>query len=173
MGVPALAQFEWAQDRVALLKKLWARGLSASQIGGQLGCSRNAVISKIHRINLPGRDSKQSIAKAKPQREPQPPREPKPDRRRAVASPRKRIIVDGRPAFAPDLTLIEPALEDVAIPLEQRVSLMQLTNETCRFPVGEPGTDTFFFCGKRQADMAHGHPYCRHHARIAGRGYSS
>ncbi|HDL16571.1 MAG TPA: GcrA cell cycle regulator, partial [Rhizobiales bacterium] len=46
----------WTDDRVELLKKLWAEGLSASQIAGQLGgVTRNAVIGKVHRLGLSGR----------------------------------------------------------------------------------------------------------------------
>ena len=47
----------WTEDRVDTLKKLWADGLSASQIAGKLGMgvTRNAVIGKVHRLNLAGR----------------------------------------------------------------------------------------------------------------------
>ena len=46
----------WTDERVERLKKLWADGLSASQIAAELGgVSRNAVIGKVHRLNLPGR----------------------------------------------------------------------------------------------------------------------
>ena len=46
----------WTDERVEKLKRLWAEGLSASQIAAQLGgVSRNAVIGKVHRLNLPGR----------------------------------------------------------------------------------------------------------------------
>ena len=46
----------WNDDRVELLKKLWADGLSASQIAGRLGgVTRNAVIGKVHRLGLSGR----------------------------------------------------------------------------------------------------------------------
>ena len=46
----------WTDERVELLKKLWADGLSASQIASQLGgVTRNAVIGKVHRLNLSGR----------------------------------------------------------------------------------------------------------------------
>src|SRR5690606_16813645 len=46
----------WTDERVEKLKKLWSEGLSASQIAAQLGgVSRNAVIGKVHRLNLPGR----------------------------------------------------------------------------------------------------------------------
>ena len=43
----------WTDDRVELLKKLWAEGLSASQIANRLGgVTRNAVIGKVHRLGL-------------------------------------------------------------------------------------------------------------------------
>ena len=46
----------WTDERVELLKKLWADGLSASQIAGRLGgVTRNAVIGKVHRLGLSGR----------------------------------------------------------------------------------------------------------------------
>lgn len=46
----------WTDERVEQLKKLWAEGLSASQIAAQLGgVSRNAVIGKVHRLKLSGR----------------------------------------------------------------------------------------------------------------------
>src|SRR6478609_3569038 len=46
----------WTDERVERLKKLWADGLSASQIAGELGgITRNAVIGKVHRLGLSGR----------------------------------------------------------------------------------------------------------------------
>ena len=40
----------WWGERIELLKALWRKGLSASEIGSELGVSRNAVIGKLHRI---------------------------------------------------------------------------------------------------------------------------
>ena len=46
----------WTDERVETLKKLWADGLSASQIAAELGgITRNAVIGKVHRLGLSGR----------------------------------------------------------------------------------------------------------------------
>ena len=48
----------WTEERVELLRKLWAEGLSASQIAGRLGeVTRNAVIGKVHRLGLALRSS--------------------------------------------------------------------------------------------------------------------
>ncbi len=67
----------WTDERIALLKKHWDKGLTASQIAEKLGeVTRNAVIGKAHRLGLSGRPSplKQTAAKpaAKPAPEPQP-----------------------------------------------------------------------------------------------------
>jgi GcrA cell cycle regulator len=54
----------WGIERVSLLKKLWSDGLSAGQIAQRLGgVTRNAVISKIHRLGLPGRSKRNRVAR--------------------------------------------------------------------------------------------------------------
>ena len=53
----------WTDERLDELKKLWAEGLSISQIGEALGVSRNAIAGKAHRIQLPKRPS--PISKSK------------------------------------------------------------------------------------------------------------
>lgn len=46
----------WTAERVALLRKLWPQGLSASLIADVLGdISRNSVIGKVHRLKLKAR----------------------------------------------------------------------------------------------------------------------
>ena len=61
----------WTDERLEELKKLWAKGLSISQIGEALGVSRNAIAGKAHRMGLPKRPSPISKPKAeKPKFEP-------------------------------------------------------------------------------------------------------
>ena len=61
----------WTDERLVELKKLWAKGLSISQIGEALGVSRNAIAGKAHRMGLPKRPSPISKPKAeKPKVEP-------------------------------------------------------------------------------------------------------
>src|SRR5690606_16642364 len=58
----------WTDERVELLKKLWAEGLSASQVAKQLGgVTRNAVIGKVHRLGLSGRATPSRPARSRPQ----------------------------------------------------------------------------------------------------------
>ena len=61
----------WTEERLEELKKLWAQGLSISQIGEALGVSRNAIAGKAHRMGLPKRPSPISKPKTeKPKVEP-------------------------------------------------------------------------------------------------------
>lgn len=151
----------WNDERVELLKRLWGEGLSASQIAGELGgITRNAVIGKVHRLGLSGR-----IKSAGPAR-------PRKARVEAPAprgtTPRPTTI--GNTALAPALDAMVQAapapapMVDNVVPLSQRCTIMNLTEATCRWPVGEPGTESFYFCGGRSTT---GMPYCSHHARMA------
>ena len=59
----------WTDERVELLKKLWADGLSASQIAAELGgITRNAVIGKVHRLGLSGRAKSPSSSAPRPRK---------------------------------------------------------------------------------------------------------
>jgi GcrA cell cycle regulator len=57
----------------------------------------------------------------------------------------------------------EPELIDNVIPIGQRRNILELTEETCRWPIGDPGSTDFFFCGGQTVSG----PYCGFHARIA------
>jgi GcrA cell cycle regulator len=59
-------QQQWTDERLKKLKDLWKKGMSISQIGKELGVSRNAIAGKVHRLGLSKRQSpisKQSAAK--------------------------------------------------------------------------------------------------------------
>ena len=47
----------WTDGRLEQLKSLWSKGLSITQIGQEIGVSRNAVVGKVHRMGLPKRQS--------------------------------------------------------------------------------------------------------------------
>src|SRR5262252_3759409 len=88
----------WTEERVALLKKLWLEGLSASQIAKQLGgVTRNAVIGKVHRLGLSGR--------ATPSQPPRPafktPRPPRPATSSSSLAPRRMapVLADPTPVY--------------------------------------------------------------------------
>ncbi|MBR0879499.1 MULTISPECIES: GcrA family cell cycle regulator [Bradyrhizobium] len=160
----------WTDDRVEQLKKLWEAGLSASQMAAEIGnVTRNAVIGKIHRLGLSGR-TKGHETKPRKSRTPRP-SSPAPSRR--VLALRQAIDAASDDTHAANLEAageFDPAaisVSDAEIPAEVRVkSILDLGDGDCRFPIGEVGTEAFYFCGRggRKLD---GLPYCARHARIA------
>lgn len=156
------AKSTWPPERVELLKQLWAEGLTASQVAARLGdgISRNAVIGKVHRLGLSGRQPPSHAASPRPRR----PRQPSP--------PGRQPVVSGATAVArkPDYRL-QPRPEPepqpirlVDIPRSERINILMLTDKTCRWPIGDPGTEDFCFCGRTPKA---GVPYCDYHASIA------
>jgi len=148
----------WTDERVEILKRRWAEGLSASQIAAELGgITRNAVIGKVHRLGLSGRAKSPSSAAPRP-------RKPRAHSQMLRVS---RPTVRGNTALAHAYeydTEPEPELIDNIIPLGQRRSLLELTEETCRWPIGDPGSADFFFCGGQTLTSL---PYCAYHSRVA------
>ncbi len=143
----------WTDERVELLKKLWSEGLSASQIAAELGgITRNAVIGKVHRLGLSGRAKSPSTAATRP-------RKPRSSGMIRVSRP----AIRGNTALAYEYE-VEPEPELLEIPMEQRKTLLQLNEHTCRWPVGDPGAADFFFCGGETAIEL---PYCSYHSRVA------
>jgi GcrA cell cycle regulator len=148
----------WTDERVESLKKLWSDGLSASQIAAELGgITRNAVIGKVHRLGLSGRTKSPTSAA--------------PRQRKARAH--SHMLRVSRPAIRGNTALAhayehelepEPEFIDNIIPLGQRRTILELTEETCRWPIGDPGSVEFFFCGGQTLTSL---PYCSYHSRIA------
>jgi GcrA cell cycle regulator len=147
----------WTDERVEILKKLWAEGLSASQIAAELGgVTRNAVIGKVHRLGLSGRG--QPTSSIKRQRRSHPP------------APRRtrQMITVGNLALQPDMEAVAQAApqprRNVVVPIAKRLTIEMLTERTCKWPNGDPGSEDFHFCGHDSLD---GLPYCEYHAGIA------
>ena len=159
----------WTDERVEKLKKLWSEGLSASQIAAQLGgVSRNAVIGKVHRLSLPGRAKAggTTVAAARPKRATSAPRAPNYAARAVTRTPRTAGATALKEEVAVDLA-VEPVLEldaNIVVPMSRRLELTQLTERTCKWPIGDPLKEEFHFCGN---DSPESSPYCSYHARLA------
>ncbi|MGD9769467.1 MAG: GcrA family cell cycle regulator, partial [Pseudolabrys sp.] len=150
----------WNDDRVAKLKSMWADGSSAGDIAVELGAvTRNAVIGKLGRLGLLGLTRASRPTRSRPKY---------PNR---IGTAR---VLEFNPVARHRVARVEPPapppapIDDAAIPLEQRRSLLELASNQCRWPVGDPRTAEFFFCGAAAAD---GRPYCPHHCGRAGSGY--
>lgn len=164
----------WTTERVERLTKLWADGLSASQIAADLGgVTRNAVIGKVHRLGLSGR------ARATPKQQNAAPRRKAAPRNAAggfnrstttarATSTTTTTQVVGNTALKveveEELEPITKPAEDVVVPISRKLTLMDLNESTCKWPTGDPTRPGFSFCGHRCSE---GKPYCDYHAKLA------
>lgn len=143
----------WTDERVATLSKLWADGLSASQIAAELGgVTRNAVIGKVHRLGLSGR-AKPASSSAK-----------RAKRTRTYAT-KPRTSSRSTPALRTvDGSTARSVVEDLAEPESLKLSLVELTEHTCKWPHGDPTEGEFHFCGCKVKEDS---PYCEYHSKLA------
>jgi GcrA cell cycle regulator len=143
----------WTDERVELLKRLWLEGLSASQIAKQLGgVTRNAVIGKVHRLGLSGRATPSQPARAAF-------RAPRPPRPVVAHAPSHRRLMERSETAA--RAFVRPAsyVEEPGT-----ATVLTLGAHMCKWPIGDPATAEFTFCGRRSTDEG---PYCVEHARLA------
>ena len=185
---------EWTDEIIAQLKELWGEGLSTAEIGRRLSITKNAVVGKAHRLGLPPRpspirrDGKPKAAAAEKAEKPATPAAeaaPQP----AASAPREAapapVVAQSAPPPAPPAARPSPAA--VAAPAEtierkekaapkpaakpkptfRSVSdpePQKRRGPACCWPIGDPGTPGFHFCG---ATPLPGKPYCEEHAQIA------
>jgi GcrA cell cycle regulator len=165
----------WTDERVELLKKLWAEGLSASQIAAQLGnVTRNAVIGKVHRLKLSsrGRATAAPAAKKKMAAPTATVQRTAPAAARPAASQTPRIVTPSVGGNALQMQFdAEPVshqqlrpTSDVVVPISRRLQLVELSERTCKWPNGDPLSEDFSFCGNDARDAS---PYCGYHAKMA------
>ena len=172
----------WTDERVEVLKKLWVEGKSASFIAKKLGeVTRNAVIGKVHRLGLSNRNSgtsgKSKSKEKLPLKEKQEIKKTKNglDKRIDLAKtltkpiPRPKLIITAGQPLPPQPSANEISPEALATVKEvekmaKKLTVMELTERTCKWPVGDPATEDFWFCGlPTQA----GKPYCEAHVGVA------
>ena len=183
----------WSDERVAILKKMWLEGNSASEIAKELGnITRNAVIGKVHRLGLSNRDTHVSKSGSssntitKSVKRGRPPKANTETKKRG----RPRNLKDARDFPEPmngkdkstsslgntkipndnSLKVVSDLSDETLknlLKLEsksKKISLMELTEKTCKWPIGDPSTDSFWFCGHESEP---GKPYCKTHISIA------
>ena len=150
----------WTEDRVGALKKLWLEGQSASQIAKTLGggVTRNAVIGKVHRLGLSGRAAPSQPARttfrAATRPRPAAPAAPV----QAPSAPRRIEAAAPRPLMTAQPVAPAPAPE-----LPGTATVMTLGAHMCKWPIGDPSSREFSFCGRRASEGV----YCVEHARVA------
>ena len=141
----------WTDERVELLKKLWAEGLSAAQIANKIGnVTRNAVIGKVHRLGLSGR-----ATPAKPQR----------GCTSSVSTTAKTPTIAAAPEADVKPIINEPEFTTpIVLDTGDKTTVSTIKNNMCKWPIGDPAKDEFHFCGQQTQP---GKSYCAYHARMA------
>jgi len=135
----------WTPEKEQKLKDLWKKGHTASQIANMLGdTTRNAVIGKAHRLNLQARaKSKKSTSKINGENK----NEPEVKNQKLGRKARFKAL------------LLDKNFEQ-----ENPKQLEELTDETCRWPIGHPYEEKFYFCGRKTMEKF---PYCKLHVLYA------
>lgn len=174
----------WTDESIQELTRLWQAGLSASDIGKQLGMSKNAVVGKAHRLKLPSRPSpiKHTSATAQTAGAGR-----AASRKAGIAKPAKAAKngapAKSAPASADAAAATSPARHAGGAKLVQRrqAAVRAVTRgrgreaastsperggrgKACLWPIGDPGDSDFHFCGEEPVP---GKPYCAEHAARA------
>lgn len=126
----------WTEERVEQLKDLWSEGLSASQIANRMGgVTRNAVIGKVHRLGLAGRAT--------------------------PAAPKPKAVVE----VEPEVVIRTPSLSLETMTLgDDRPTVSTIGTNQCKWPIGDPASEDFHFCGQSTSSAK---PYCAYHSQLA------
>lgn len=156
---------EWTDERVELLRKYWAEGLSASRIAAQLGgVSRNAVIGKVHRLKLSSRGRTTTSSTTRQKKSTTAPRAAKPSAPRTITTSIGATALQAQFDAEPVARRYYRPAEDVVVPMSRRLALVELTERTCKWPNGDPLSEDFSFCGNDSAETG---PYCNFHSKVA------
>jgi len=135
----------WTPERQKKLKELWTKGYTASQIATMIGeTTRNAVIGKAHRLNLEARVvSKKTFT---------------------TLIAKKGNNVEIKQEKLSRKARFKALLLDKNFEPENPKKLEELAEDTCKWPIGHPYEEKFYFCGRKPMEKF---SYCRLHVLYA------
>ena len=135
----------WTTEKEEKLRELWKKGHTASQIASVIGDkTRNAIIGKAHRLNLESRTTSKKI-------------KPKVNRENNASSEVKTQKLGRKARF-------KALLLDKNFEQENPKKFEELTDKTCKWPIGHPYEKNFYFCGRKPMEKF---PYCKLHVLYA------
>jgi GcrA cell cycle regulator len=159
------AQMLWTDEAVEALKRLAHEGRSASVIAQALGApSRNSVIGKANRIGIKLGGGRAFAPSATPPAEMYQTQSaagpcPRPDARKQRSAPARSRDLRIKPGEEPAWSLAEAEVGEM-----RRVRFEEIRAFVCRWPLGDPMSGDFAYCG---LEAANGRPYCAGHSRLA------
>ena len=158
---------DWNDETIAELRRMWSEGMSASQVARQLGggLTRNAVIGKVHRLGLSGRE-----APSRPRSlGGRPPGSRTQNRAAAAAAPTApAALAAAAPTakLAPIIVAAPPVRPAEICEDKASATILTLGEHACRWPIGDPDQGDFGFCGARRLGRG---PYCEGHSGVSMR----
>ncbi|OYW55302.1 MAG: GcrA cell cycle regulator [Rhodobacterales bacterium 32-66-7] len=158
--------------RNAVIGKVHRLGLS-NRVGGKDDEDEGTVTPVVEPAAAvrPDAPRPETVTRVEPPRAAQPAQPMAPPAAPSNVTPlplRKAIVPAGQP-LPPQPSLNEISPEALASVREvekraKRLTLMELTERTCKWPIGDPATDDFWFCGLPSLP---GKPYCEAHVGVA------
>lgn len=142
---------EWNDVTTQQLRTLWTQGYSANEIGRRMGCTKNAIVGRVHRLDLEARPSpiRRSVGYIKA-----PP-----------SIPRARVTLPPLASYepAPVIIAVQPRVVAPPPPAPAPINFRP-RSQPCCWPIGEPKSKNFRFC---YDPAPGGRPYCGEHAKLA------
>ena len=134
----------WTTEKEEKLKELWKKGLTGSEIAKTFNTTRSAILGKVHRLKLEARAvSKKTVATPKAKLE------------NDVEIKQEKLSKKAR---------FRALLLDKNFEPENPKKLEELTDQTCRYPIGHPSEEaSFYFCGRKPFEKE---VYCRLHLML-------
>ena len=184
----------WTEEMVEELKRLWDEGVTTGEIGRRLNISKNSIVGKVHRLGLSGRPSpikkksetkpaeKDISAPSSKKKSVSNPSDKKEEKTEKTSSTVKKTTISQstlakrQSTSIPKAAILQPnneediklaksiSIQNSSQSKKEFLSLTDLDNHTCRWPIGDPKDDNFHFCGKK---VRLGQTYCEEHASIA------
>ena len=165
-----MASIGWTPAILNKMKALLERGMSTAEIGKKIGMSKNAVVGKLNRLGWAGK-GKESSAKKAPQKK-EIAIKVKPAKKALARKTPAQVAQEKKAASAKPQTDKSagkkvPAKKNLVAHqhmIQHAMGLAMLRPDQCRWPIGNPDSDKFHFCGEK---VFPGKPYCYEHCRAA------
>lgn len=164
-----MASIGWTPATLNKMKALLEKGMSTSEIGKKIGMSKNAVVGKLNRLgwnnksvanaNKKAPAKKEIVIKVKPAK--------KDNVKKVPANTAKTKKVTAPSPKAPANKTTGTSKKNLVAHqhmIQHAVELAMLRPDQCRWPIGNPDSENFHFCG---AKVFPGKPYCYEHCRAA------
>ncbi len=183
----------WDNAMLKKLKALTGKGLSTAEIGKKLGMSKNAVVGKLNRLGwnskaggAPVAKKEEQVSKKETKSAPRaakkveapaakaPAKKAPAVAKKAAAAPKKDAPAKKETAAAPKKEVKAPRVSsgksmNKTLAMHQRIiqhslEMANLKPNQCRWPIGDPDSEHFHFCGDQ---VFVGKPYCYEHCKQA------